>query len=81
MDKRPKDLETILSRVDGMLTISEGGYLDRLAQLNLGTGVIVEIRSCEGKPIKWLTLGAMLRGREGLCRRPSQTVGRGGLCG
>ncbi|MCZ6549611.1 MAG: hypothetical protein O6837_16045 [Deltaproteobacteria bacterium] len=43
MNKDPKDLEGILSKVEGMLTINEGRYLCRLAQLNPGKGAIVEI--------------------------------------
>ncbi len=64
MDKGPKDLETIVSRVDGMLTIREGGYLHRLAQLNPGKGVIVEIGSWKGKSTIWLALGSMAVGGE-----------------
>jgi len=38
-----KDFEAILSKVEGMLTPNEGRYLYKLAQLNHGKGVIVEI--------------------------------------
>ncbi len=38
-----KDFEAILSKVEGMLTSNEGRYLYKLAQLNPGKGVIVEI--------------------------------------
>ena len=43
MNKDPKDLEGILSKVEGMLTPNEGRYLYKLAQLNHGKGAIVEI--------------------------------------
>ena len=49
MNKDPKDLEGILSKVEGMLTPNEGRYLFKLAQLNHGKGAIVEIGSWKGK--------------------------------
>ncbi len=59
MNRGPKDLEGILSKVEGMLTLNEGRYLCRLAQLNPGKGPIVEIGSWKGKSTIWLALGAM----------------------
>jgi predicted O-methyltransferase YrrM len=62
MNMGPKDLEGILSKVEGMLTLNEGRYLCRLAKLNPRKGPIVEIGSWKGKSTIWLALGAIAVG-------------------
>ncbi|MBI2985722.1 MAG: class I SAM-dependent methyltransferase [Deltaproteobacteria bacterium] len=53
-----------IPEVPGMLTRHEGEYLYRLAQLDPGKGVIVEIGSWKGKSTIWLALGSTSVGGE-----------------
>ncbi len=59
MNSQWKDLENALSKVEGMLTPTEGRYLCQLAQSKPGKGVILEIGSFKGKSTISLALGSM----------------------
>jgi len=59
MNSQWKDLENALSKVEGMLTPTEGRYLCQLAQSKRGKGVILEIGSFKGKSTISLALGSM----------------------